>query len=146
VTVQKWGGLASFLLAVAYVVPSLIYLFGNLRAPNGLVAYALADFLYGPVWAACLITAICALRVQIGEHAPQRMSLALLAAALAAGAMLSVALLRSTNRQYHLLHPELNLEMSTPVLVVWTTLIAGMTATGWHLLGWALVLLGSVGC
>jgi hypothetical protein len=30
-TTPKWGGLASFLLAVAFVVPSLIYFSGNLR-------------------------------------------------------------------------------------------------------------------
>lgn len=28
--IQKWGGLASFLLAVAFIVPGLIYLTGNL--------------------------------------------------------------------------------------------------------------------
>ena len=35
--------------------------------------------------------------------------------------------------------------MSTPVLVVWTTLVAGVIATGWHFLGWAWVLVGSAG-
>jgi len=43
------------------------------------------------------------------------------------------------------IHPELNLETSSTVLVVWTTLVAGMTATAWHFLGWALVLIGSAG-
>ena len=73
------------------------------------------------------------------------MSLALLAAALAAGAMLSVAFIRAANRHYHILHPELNLEHSTTVLVVWTTLVAGMSAVGWHCLGWTLTLIGSAG-
>ena len=48
-TIQKWGGLASYLLALAFSVPSLIYLFGNLCEANGPLAYALADFVYGPV-------------------------------------------------------------------------------------------------
>jgi hypothetical protein len=145
VTTQKLGGLASFLLAPAFIVPSLIYLTGNLRDATGPLAYDLADFLYGPVWAASLITTIFALRERIGGHAPRRMTLALLAALVAAGAMVSVACIRSANRHYHLMHPELHLDMSTPVLVVWTTLVAGVTATGWHFLGWSFVLLGSAG-
>jgi hypothetical protein len=43
------------------------------------------------------------------------------------------------------MHPELHLEDSTPVLVVWATLVAGVTGTGWHFLGWSFVLLGSAG-
>ena len=102
-TLQKWCGLASFLLAGAFVLPSLIYLTGDLRAASGPLAYALADFLYGPVWAASLVTAVFALRERIGERAQRRMTLALLAAALAAGAMASVACIRSANRHYHLM-------------------------------------------
>jgi hypothetical protein len=59
--------------------------------------------------------------------------------------MVSVACIRSANRHYHIDHPELHLENSTLVLVVWTTLVAGVTATGWHFLGWSFVLLGSAG-
>jgi hypothetical protein len=145
VTIQKWGGLASFLLAPAFIVPSLIYLTGNLRDASGPLAYDLADFLYGPVWAASLVTAVFGLRERMGERAPRRMTLVLLAALLAAGAMVSVACIRSANRHYHLMHPELHLEESTTVLVVWTTLVAGVTATGWHFLGWSFMLLGSAG-
>jgi hypothetical protein len=145
VTMQKWGGLASFLLAVTFVVAPLIYFMGNLRDAIGPLAYDLADFLYGPVWAASLVTAVFALRERIGERAPRQMTLALLAASLAAGAIVSAACIRSANRHYHLIHPELNLDMSTPVLVVWTTLVAGVIATGRHFLGWSLVLLGSAG-
>jgi len=144
-TTQKWGGLASFLLAVAFIVAPFIYLVGNLRDAIGPFAYALADFLYGPVWAASLVTAVSALRERIGEHASRRMDLALLAATLAAGAMVTVACIRAANRHYHIIHPELHLETSTTVLVVWTTLVAGVNATGWHFLGWALVLVGSAG-
>jgi hypothetical protein len=145
VTIQKWGGLASFLMAVAFIVAPLIYLTGDLREAIGPLTYALADFLYGPVWAASLVTAVFALREYIGERAPRRMTLALLAALVAAGAFVSVACIRSANRHYHMIHPELHLEASTTVLIVWTTLVAGMIGTAWHFLGWALLLVGSAG-
>jgi hypothetical protein len=73
------------------------------------------------------------------------MSLALLATALAAGMIVAVACIRASNRHYHIIHPELNLETSTTVLVVWTTIVAGVNAAGWHFLGWALMLVGSTG-
>ena len=59
--------------------------------------------------------------------------------------MIAVACIRSANRQYHLMHPELNLENSQTVLIVWTTLVAGVTGAGWHFLGWTLLLIGSAG-
>lgn len=144
-TIQKWGGLACFLLAVAFIVPSFIYLTGNLRDALGPFTYDLADFLYGPVWAASLVAAVYALREHMGERAPRRMNLALLTALFAAAAMVAVACIRSANRHYHLNHPDLNLEASTSVLVVWTTLIAGVTASGWHFLGWSFILIGWAG-
>jgi hypothetical protein len=137
--------ISSILLAVAFIVAPLIYLVGNLRDAMGPFAYAVADFLYGPVWAASLVTLVFALRERIGERAPRRMSLALLAAVLAAGAMIAVACIRSANRHYHLIHPELHLENSSTVLIVWTTLVAGVTGAGWHFLGWSLLLIGSAG-
>lgn len=137
--------ISSILLAVAFVVAPMIYLFGNLRDTFGPFAYNLADLLYGPVWGAGLVTMIFVLRERIGERASRRMSLALLAAVLAAGAMVLVACIRSANRHYHLIHPELHLEESSTVLIVWTTLVAGVSAAGWHFLGWALVLVGSAG-
>ena len=51
-TINKWGGLASFLLAVSFFVAPLIYLMGNLRDAMGVFAYDVADFLYGPILAA----------------------------------------------------------------------------------------------
>jgi hypothetical protein len=144
-TTQKWGGLAAFLLAGAFMIAPYIYLVGNLRDTFGPLGYSIADVLYGPVWAASLVTLVFALREHIGTGASRRMSLALLAAALAAGAMVCVALIRASNRHYHLVHPELHLETSTTVLVVWTTLIAGMSNAGWHFLGWGFVLIGSAG-
>ena len=50
---SKWGGIASFVLAVAWIIPALIYLMGDLRATLGPLAYGVADFLYGPVWTVC---------------------------------------------------------------------------------------------
>src|SRR4030095_5708471 len=120
-TIQKWGGLACFLLAAALVIAPLIYLLGNLRDAMGPIAYAIADFLYGPVWAASLVTMIFALRERLAEHAPRRMTLALLVAVIAAAAMVAVACIRSANRHYHLIHPELHLESDSTVLIVWTT-------------------------
>jgi uncharacterized membrane protein len=137
--------ISAILLAVAFIVAPLIYLVGNLRDTFGPLVYDLADFLYGPVWAASLVSIVFMLRERIGERAPRRMSLALLAVALAAGAMVLVACIRSANRHYHLMHPELHLENSQTVLIVWTTLVAGLTNAGWHFLGWALVLVGSAG-
>jgi len=145
IPIQKWGGLASFLLGVAFIVAPLIYLVGNLRDAMGAFAYSVADLLYGPVWAASLITMVFALRERIGERAPRRMSLALLAAALAAATMVLVACIRSANRNYHIIHPELHLENNQAVLIVWTTLVAGVSAAGWHFLGWSMMLIGSAG-
>jgi hypothetical protein len=136
---------SSILLAVAFIVAPLIYLTGNLRDSLGPLSYDLADFLYGPVWAASLVALVFTLRERIGERAPRRMSLALLAAVLAAGAMVAVACIRSANRHYHLIHPELHLEESSTVLIVWTTLVAGVTGVGWHFLGWTLLLVSSAG-
>ncbi len=137
--------LSSILLAVAFIVAPAIYSVGNLRDAMGPFAYAVADFLYGPVWAASLVALVFTLREHIGERAPRRMSLALMAAVLAAGAMIAVACIRSANRNYHLIHPELHLEDSSTVLIVWTTLVAGVTGAGWHFLGWSLLLIGSAG-
>ena len=143
--VQKCGGIASFLLAAALVASSLIYLTGNLRDALGPLAYSFADFLYGPVWAASLVTAVFAIRERIGETAPRRMNLALLASFAAACTFVAIACIRSANRHYHLTHPELHLESSSAVLTVWTTLVAGATGAAWHFLGWALLLIGSAG-
>jgi hypothetical protein len=142
-TISKWAGVASFLLAVSFVVAPSIYLAGNLRDAVGVFTYDLADFLYGPVVSASLITVIYVLRERIGERAFRRMDLALLAAVLSAVGMAAVAFIRASNRHYHLIHPELNLENSTTVLIVWATLVAGVNAIGFHFLGWTFVLLGS---
>ena len=142
-TISKWGGVASFLLAVSFVIAPAIYLAGNLRDTFGAFTYDLADFLYGPVVSASLITVVYVLRECIGESAFRRMDLALLAAVLSAVGMAAVAFIRASNRHYHLIHPELNLENSTTVLIVWATLVAGMNAIGFHFLGWTFVLLGS---
>ena len=142
-TTNKWGGLASFLMAVSFIVAPMIYLTGNLRDALGIFAYDLADFLYGPIVSASLITVTYVLREIIGKNAHRRMDLALLAAVLSAAGLAAVAFIRASNRHYHLNHPNLNLENSIIVLTVWATLVAGMTAVGFHFLGWMFILLGS---
>jgi len=142
-TTNKWGGLASFLMAVSFIVAPMIYLTGNLRDALGVFAYDLADFLYGPIVSASLITVTYVLREIIGKNAHRRMDLALLAAVLSAAGLAAVAFIRASNRHYHLNHPDLNLENSIIVLTVWGTLVAGMTAVGFHFLGWMFILLGS---
>jgi len=142
-TIYKWGGLASFLMAVSFILAPLIYLTGNLRDAIGIFAYDLADFLYGPILSASLVTVTYALRERIGRDAFRRMDLALLAALLSAAGMVAVAFIRASNRHYHLAHPDLHLEDSTTVLIVWTTLVAGVNAIGFHFLGWAFLLTGS---
>lgn len=139
---NKWGSLASFLLALSFIVAPFIYLTGNLRDALGIFAYDLADFLSGPILAASLIVVTYILRERIGESASRRMDLALMAAVLSAAGMAAVAFIRASNRHYHLLHPELNLENSSTVLIVWTTLVAGMNSFGFHFLGWMMVLAG----
>ncbi len=144
-TIHKWGAFASFMLTLVFLTAPLIYLVGNLRALFGTLAYSLADFLYGPILSASIVTATYVLRERIGPKAARRMDLALLAAVLSALGMAAVAFIRASNRHYHLMHPELNLENSTTVLLVWTTLVTGVNSIGFHFLGWLFVLLGSVG-
>jgi hypothetical protein len=142
---QKIGSFASFLLPVALVASGLIYLTGNLREAFGPMSYSTADLLAGPVLGASFVTTILALRERIGTKASGRMDLALMIAVLAVGFMVAVALIRSANRGYHINHPELQLESSMSVMVAWTTLVAGLTSTGWHFIGWALLLTGWAG-
>lgn len=142
-TINKWGGVASFLMAASYIVAPLIYLTGNLRDALGIFAYDLADFLYGPLLAASLVFVAYVLREQIGARASRRMDLALLAAVLSALGMAAVAFIRASNRHYHLAHPELVLESSTAVLTVWTTLVTAAGSLGFHFWGWMFVLIGS---
>lgn len=144
-TTYKWGAVASFLLAISFFVAPLIYLMGNLRDAMGIFTYDVADFLYGPVISASLITVTYILREQIGERAKRRMDLAFFASLLAAVGLAAVAFIRASNRHYHLIYPDLHLEGNQTVLIVWTTLVAGVTGLGFHFLGWNFILLGSVG-
>ena len=142
-TINKWGALASFLIAAALIVAPLIYLSGNLRDTLGVFTYGLADFLFGPILSVSLVTLIYVLREKIGKSAARRMDLSLIAAILAAAGMAAVAFIRASNRHYFLAHPELNLENSATVLTIWTTLVDGANSFGFHFLGWVFILLGS---
>src|SRR5262245_5761023 len=68
--------ISAILLAVTFIVAPLIYFTGNLRDAMGPLSYDVADFLYGPVWAASLVSIVFMLRERIGVRAPRRMSLA----------------------------------------------------------------------
>ena len=142
-TINKWGGLASFLIALSFMVAPPIYLIGNLRDAMGRLGYNLADFLSGPVLSVSLVTLVYVLRERIGQNAFRRMDLALLTAVLAAVGLAAVAFIRASNRHYHLTHPDLHLENATTVLLVWDTLVTGMNSLGFYFLGWTFVLLGS---
>jgi hypothetical protein len=144
-TLQRWGAIASFLMAAALVAATLIYLMGNLRDALGAFSYSVADFLYGPVWFASLLMAVSALQERIGKSATRRMKLALMIAVAAGAAMLAVACIRAANRHYHIIHSDLHLEHNVVVLAVWATLVAGVSAVGWHLLGCVMLLIGSAG-
>jgi hypothetical protein len=146
-TMQKWGGIASFLLAGSFLAP-LIYLLLGPPDGGGPSLYDLADFLYGPVWAASLVTMVFVLRERTGEDAPRLMTLALLAAFLAAGAMVSVACMRSANRaylEYLRMRPDIDPSVSVTLLMSWTPLVSSIIAMGRHFMGWSLVLIGSAG-
>ena len=108
--------------------------YGELAIAMGPLTYGLADFLYGPVWAASLVTAVVrASRTHWREALQRRMTLSLSAAVLAAGAMgVAVACIRSANRHYHIDPSRAEFAEFATVLVVWTTLLAGLTAAGWH--------------
>ncbi|MFZ5818661.1 MAG: hypothetical protein ACOYYJ_02065, partial [Chloroflexota bacterium] len=71
-TINKWGGLASFLLTASFVFAPLIYLTGNLRDAVGVFTYDLADFLYGPILSASIVTLVYVLRERIGARASRR--------------------------------------------------------------------------
>ena len=144
-TINKWGGFASFLLAASFVAAPLIYLTGNLQDAIGVLTYGLADFLYGPILSASLITVTYALRERIGELVDLGLRERRPGLRRSRRAGLRTRLGSDTNRHYHLTLPALNLENSTTVLIVWTTLVAGVNAIGFHFLGWAFVLLGSSG-
>jgi hypothetical protein len=139
---QIWGGIASFMMIVASIASSMIYLTGNLREAMGPFSYSLADLLYGPVFAVSLVMVVSALRDRIGKSASRRMDMALIVGVVASFGFVLVAFIRSANRQYHLMHPDLHLESSMAVLTVWATLVTGVTSSAWHFLGWALVLIG----
>src|SRR5262249_20174153 len=110
--------------------------------PLTLSVYDLAEFLGGPVWSVCLITLIIVLREKIGEKARNRMTVALVAAALAAVSAVAGGMIRTAERQYLAIHTELLGPVRLAPLIAWGTLITGITMAGNHFFGWALILIG----
>src|SRR5262245_6472806 len=126
-TTQKWGALAAWMLAVTSIAAPLILVTGPTQ-PLQLSIYDLGDFLGGPVWSASLIALILILMEKIGEKAKDRMTVALIAAALSAAAAITAAMIRTANRQYLAQHWEINEAGWHDSLVAWTTVITGITA------------------
>lgn len=160
-TSQKWGGLASFVLAVIFVIAPVIYLVA-LPAATGLAlpdfadpfklrpvlanpVFDLGDFLFGPVWAASLVIAVFALRERLVASAPRRMFLAMLAASLSAALFVGGASLQTIGRHYTAIHPEMNDTVYESVFRASSIVVPGMTSAGRHFLGWTLIMLGSAG-
>jgi hypothetical protein len=135
---MRTAAIASLGMAVASVLAQMVYLTNNLSNAFGAFAYAVADVLYGPVWAVCLLVTMSALRGRLGVRAAYADRAAWIAAAFA----VLTACVRASNRGYHVLHPELRLEADTTVLMIWATLVGGLIGAGWHALGWSRILLG----
>jgi hypothetical protein len=133
-TLRKWGALASFVLVATFITsPLIVVIYLTTPYPSGHIGYQFADFLSGPLWAASLMMVVFALRERIGERAPRRMLIVLLAATLSAALMICVAMFRSVHRDFHFYHPALRI------------VVSALIAAGRHFLGWALLALASVG-
>jgi hypothetical protein len=133
-SIQKWGALASLVLVATFITSPLIFVtYLTTPYPSGRMWYEFADFLSGPLWAASLMTVVFALRERVGERAPRRMLIVLLAATLSAALMICVAFIRSVHRDYPYYEPAF--EIIVPALM----------AAGRHFLGWALLVLASLG-
>jgi hypothetical protein len=158
---QKWGGLASFIQAAVFLIAPVIYLIA-LPAATGLAlpdfadpfklrpvlanpVFDLGDFLFGPVWAASLLAAVYALRERIGDGAKRRANLALIAAALSAGAFVAGATVQTINRHYLAINPQLDAAIYESIFRALSIVVPGLTSAGRHFLGWTLVMLGSAG-
>lgn len=138
---QKWAAIACVVLPVATTASGLIMVTGPTE-PLRLSRYDLAEFLGGPVVAVCLITIMLVLREKIGESAKNRMTVALIAAVLAAAAAITVGMIRTANRQYLAHHTEMNDSAWMAPMITWGTIIIGIQMAGLHFLGWALMLVG----
>jgi hypothetical protein len=130
------------MLAATFLGGTVLYFPGLLKDMRG---YYVADAFLGPLWAPGLIAVVFVLREQIGERAPRRMTLALIGAALAGLMMVTAAVIRSTNRGYLDLHPELDARMTQAAYLAWITIVHTAIAVGQHFLGWTLLLTASAG-
>jgi hypothetical protein len=131
-------------MAVCFIVGPFIYISGDIR-PLLLSSYDIADLLYGPLWAASLISVVLVLREQIGQRAPRRMTLALIGAALAGVMMVTIAVLRKSNRTFLATYPEEDPAMSRAAFLAWITVAQAIISVGQHFLGWTLLLIASAG-
>jgi hypothetical protein len=81
------------------------------------------------------------MREQVGDYAPRRMSLALVAAIVSGAAMVAVAIMRSTNREYF----TADLNFDGPTFRAVSLVVPAVVGTGLHFLGWSMVLIGAAG-
>lgn len=146
-TFQKWGALASFVVAATFFAsPLIVVIYLTTPYPSGRVWYQFSDFLSGPLWAASLMMVVFALRERVGERAPRRMSIVLLAATLSTGLLICAAIIRSVHRDFQYFNPTRMDE--TSLLLILNTLsvvVPAVVAAGRHFLGWMLLALASVG-
>lgn len=160
-TIRKWGGLASFVMAGVFIVAPVIYLVA-LPAATGLAlpdfsdpfklrpvlanpVFDLGDFLFGPIWGASLVVATVALREHLGETVQRRTFLAVIAAGLSAALFVGAASVQTIGRHYTALHTEMDASVYEAVFRASSIVVPGMTSAGRHFLGWLLILLGSAG-
>jgi hypothetical protein len=160
-TAQKWGSIASFLQAAIFLIAPVIYLV-IVPAATGLAgpdfadpfklrfvlanpAFDWGDFVFGPLWAASLVVILMALQEHLGDAAPRRMRLAMIASCLSAALFVGASTVQTVGRHYISSHPELDAAVYEGTFRALSMVVPGLTSGGRHFLGWTLLLLGSIG-
>src|SRR5690242_12848098 len=113
-SIQKWGGLASFVQAGIFLIAPVIYLVA-LPAATGLPldgfadphqlrpvlanpVFDLGDILFGPLWAIATIVAAFGLRDRMKEGAPNRMLMTVLFAGMSGALFIGGATVQTIGR------------------------------------------------
>lgn len=160
-SVQKAGGLASFVQAAIYVSILVIYLVA-IPAATGLSAeeftdphalrpvltnpvFDIADFLFGPIWALAGIIAALGLRDRLHEAAPNR-TLLMLIGFVAAGALFTAGgVVQHMGRHIVSRTPIDDPATYEAIFRAHSLVVPGLTASGRVMLGIGLVPLGWAG-
>lgn len=161
VTIKKLGGIASFLQAIIFFITPVVY-FVIVPAATGLTGsdfsdpfklrsvlanpvFDLGDFLLGPLWAASLVISLLAMRDYFDDTAPRLMQMAIITSSLSAVLFVAGGIVQTTGRHYISMHPELAANVFESVFRSLSMVVPGLTSSGWHFLGWTLILLGMSG-